>query len=122
MAQATNTVTLGDAQMKEYFCASVFTNDVNPSSANLVVKAAPSDTALSNFLDRITIITDATAVTITLLDDTDIVIGPFLTTTAEMSGIYTFDFIRPIKFSGAINVKAGADEDIAVVAQGFVGK
>ena len=123
MAQATNTVTVGDSPMgREYFIASVFSNDVNPSSANVIVKAAPSDSGLSNYIEDIIIMCNATSATITILDDAAILIGPFLVTINETSGRFHFPFKRPIKLNGALNVTASVDSDIAVVAQGFVGK
>lgn len=118
MALVTNTAIPGaDRGTKDFWIATIYSNDVNPSGENLLVKAAPSSGNL--YLEHIIIICNATSITVTLKDDETIVLGPWLTTTAQMTGIYDLTFIRPIKFSGAINVRAGADSDINVFAEGY---
>lgn len=115
MAVTANTMNVGaDRGDKIYWAASVYSAD---ASGTEVVKAAPATGNL--YLEYLTVITDADAVTITILDVAAILIGPFEISTNETGGQYTFNFIRPIKLTGALNVDQGTGAPITIVAQGY---
>ncbi|KKK77263.1 hypothetical protein LCGC14_2855370 [marine sediment metagenome] len=99
---------------RTYWCASIYSVD---ASGIEVVKAAPPTGNL--YLEALDIITDADAVTITLLDVAAILIGPFEITTAETSGHISLKFIRPLKLTGALNVDQGTGAPITILAQGY---
>lgn len=99
---------------RDYWCASVYSADV---SGTEVVKAAPATGNL--YLESIDIVSDADAVTITLLDAAAILIGPMEISATETSGQIRFKFIRPLKLTGALNIDQGTASPITVVAQGY---
>ncbi len=107
------TVGVGDTQ-KVSWVASIYSADASNTE---IVKVAPATGNL--YLEAIDIITDADAVTITLLDVAAILIGPFEITTAEMSGHIHLKFIRPLKLTGTLNIDQGTGAPITVIAQGY---
>lgn len=118
MGLTTNTVTIGKNTPKEYWAASVYSNDVD-TTGNIQIKAAPSSGNL--YLEHLIIFGDATGVSITVNDDATPILGPFLTTTAEMGHYTEFKFMRPIKLTNALKVDCGGNSPIFVFAEGFTG-
>ncbi len=118
MSQVDNTVTpdRGPISDRLPWIASMYSNDAD-TTGNLIVKADPSSGNL--YLKHLMIFSDATGVSVTVNDDTTVRIGPFLTTTAEMSHYTDFRFEYPIKFTGALRVDCNTNSPIFVLAEGY---
>ena len=103
MGVTANTMIVGSSSRnKLYWSASVYSGD---ASGTEVIKAAPSSGNL--YLESLKILVDADCVTILIYDGVDILIGPFEVSAGETGGVYTFDFLRPIKLTGALQIDQG---------------
>jgi len=117
MAQVDNSITVPQTHpQKTFWCASMYSKDAD-TTGNLTVKAAPSSGNL--YLEHVMIICDQDATTITINDDSTPIFGPYEMTTDEYGGFIDIRLIRPIKLSGALKVKAGANAPVNVIAEGF---
>jgi hypothetical protein len=111
MAIVTNTATIGaDRGDAVHWHASVFTKDIDASSTALAIKAAPS-TGQYHYLKHLIIFCTDTAASWTLKDGTTIAIGPVAVEDTNHTGYIDLRFDEPIKFTGAINLLAGADDN-----------
>jgi len=118
MAQTDNSVTVAyqGRNNTTYWCASMYSNDADPTG-NLTVKAAPSTGNL--YLDHIMVVCDQDASTISINDDATPIFGPYEMTATEYGGFIDIKLMRPIKLGGALKVDAGANAPINVIAEGF---
>jgi len=118
MAQVDNTVTPSKVEHggRTYWTASMYSNDADPSG-NLTVKAAPASGNLH--VDHVLVVCDQDASTISINDGTDPIFGPYEMTATEYGGFVDIVLKRAIKLTGALNVDAGANAPINVLAEGF---
>lgn len=117
MGQVDNAVTVAKTHpQKTYWCASMFSNDAD-TQTNLVVKAAPTTGNL--YLEHIMIICDQDATTILINDGTTAMFGPYEMTATEYGGVIDIKLLRAVKLAGALQVDAGANGVINVIAEGF---
>ena len=108
------TVDRGDVTGRTPWIASVYSVDVTGVE---IIKAAPASGNL--YLEQLDIFTDATAVTITILDVAAILFGPIPITINETNGHIVIKLKWPLKLTGALNIDSGGAQATAVIAQGY---
>lgn len=118
MAQVDNSITMALKKKgkKEYWCASMYSNDADPSG-NLTVKAAPTTGNL--FVDHILVVCDQDASTISINDDATPIFGPYEMTATEYGGFIDIVLKRSIMLTGSLKIDAGANAPINVLAEGY---
>ena len=119
MAKTDNTIApaLTQEGKKAFWTASVYSNDADTTST-VEIHAAASSGVLC--VDHILVVCDQDPSTISIMDGTNVLFGPYEITATEYGGFVDINLKRAVKLSGALGVKCGANAPVNVLAEGFI--